>query len=115
MSRALILAIAMSASVSSTTPAAYPPSEKKPASDEYHGVKVVDEYRWLEEAGSPAVQAWTEAQNKSTRAFLDALLLWSGAVALAAFDALGPQNGPVVVVASGGNIDRDRFIEILRG
>lgn len=39
----------------------------------------------------------------------------SGAVTLAAFDGLGPQDGPVVVVASGGNIDRDRFIEILRG
>ena len=52
--------------------AAAPPTEKKPVTDEYHGVKVVDDYRWLEESGSPAVKAWTEAQNKHSRAWLDA-------------------------------------------
>ncbi len=51
--------------------AAVPPTEKKPVTDEYHGVKVVDDYRWLEETGSPAVKAWTEAQNKYSRAWLD--------------------------------------------
>ena len=50
-----------------------PPSGKNPVTDEYHGVKVVDDYRWLEEAGTPAVKAWTEAQNRHTRAYLDAL------------------------------------------
>jgi prolyl oligopeptidase len=53
--------------------AAQPPTEKRPVTDEYHGVKVVDDYRWLEEGGSAAVQAWTEAQNQLTRARLDAL------------------------------------------
>ena len=52
--------------------AAVPPTEKKAVTDEYHGVKVVDEYRWLEESGSPAVKAWTDAQNKYSRAWLDA-------------------------------------------
>ncbi|MEO6786321.1 MAG: S9 family peptidase, partial [Chthoniobacteraceae bacterium] len=66
-------AIAMSVLLPSTVPAAYPPTEKKPVTDEYHGVKVVDDYRWLEDGGSPAVTVWTEAQNKFTRAFLDAL------------------------------------------
>ena len=51
---------------------AAPPTEKKPVTDEYHGVKVVDDYRWLEESGSPAVKAWTDAQNKHSRAWLDA-------------------------------------------
>jgi len=55
----------------SIAPAA-PPTEKKPVTDEYHGVKVVDEYRWLEESGSPAVKAWTAAQNEYSRAWLDA-------------------------------------------
>ncbi len=50
---------------------AAPLTEKKPVTDEYHGVRVVDEYRWLEEAGSPAVKAWTDAQNKHSRAWLD--------------------------------------------
>ena len=73
LSPSLILAITMSVLLPSTAPAKYPPSEKKPVTDEYHGVKVVDEYRWLEESGSPAVKAWTDAQNNHTRAFLDAL------------------------------------------
>jgi prolyl oligopeptidase len=33
----------------------------------------VDDYRWLEDARSPEVAAWTEAQNRYTRAVLDAL------------------------------------------
>jgi prolyl oligopeptidase len=41
--------------------------------DEYHGEKITDDYRWLEDGDSPAVKAWTEAQNKFTRAHLDAL------------------------------------------
>ena len=69
----LIALIAMSTLLPSAAPADYPPTEKKPVTDEYHGVKVVDEYRWLEESGSPAVKAWTDAQNEHTRALLDAL------------------------------------------
>ena len=42
-------------------------------SDVYHGVSVVDDYRWLEETGAPAVKAWTSAQNGHAHAFLDAL------------------------------------------
>lgn len=60
-----LLAIAMSIS------AAVPPTEKKPVTDEYHGVQVVDEYRWLEDGDSAAVKAWTAAQNQYSRAWLD--------------------------------------------
>src|SRR5436190_10116700 len=67
------IAIFMSALLSSTAPAKYPPTEKKPVTDEHHGVKVVDEYRWLEESGTPAVKAWTKAQTSHARAYLDAL------------------------------------------
>lgn len=52
--------------------ASAPPTEKKPVTDEYHGVKVVEDYRWLEESGSPAVKTWTDAQNRYSRAWLDA-------------------------------------------
>jgi prolyl oligopeptidase len=41
--------------------------------DEYHGVKVEDAHRWLEQSQDPAVEAWTNAQNFTTRAHLDAL------------------------------------------
>lgn len=52
--------------------AAAPSTEKQPIIDEYHGVRVVDEYRWLENSRSPAVKAWTSAQNAFSRAWLDA-------------------------------------------
>jgi prolyl oligopeptidase len=41
--------------------------------DEYHGVKVPDTHRWLEEGENPAVKAWTNDQNLITRSYLDAL------------------------------------------
>jgi len=56
---AVIPVLAMSAF---PTLAAPPPTEKKPVVDEYHGVTVVDDYRWLEESDAPEVAAWTGAQ-----------------------------------------------------
>jgi len=50
-----------------------PETPKRPVVDEYQGVKVADEYRWLENAEDPAVEAWGDAQTAHTRAFLDAL------------------------------------------
>jgi prolyl oligopeptidase len=41
--------------------------------DTYHGVSVTDDYQWLEEAASPEVRAWVDAQNRRTRAALDAI------------------------------------------
>ncbi len=48
-----------------------PETAKKPVTDTYHGVRVTEDYRWLEDANNPAVQSWTEAQNRRTRAYLD--------------------------------------------
>jgi prolyl oligopeptidase len=67
-----LLTIAMSIS------AAVPSTEKKPVTDEYHGVKVVDEYRWLEDGDSAAVKAWTSAQNQYSRTWLDSRVDRSG-------------------------------------
>lgn len=39
--------------------------------DDYHGTKVADPFRWLEDADSPEVQAWADQQMKRTREFLD--------------------------------------------
>jgi len=48
-----------------------PATPRKPVTEVYHGVKVVDDYRWLEDWDDPAVQAWSDAQNSRARAFLD--------------------------------------------
>lgn len=50
-----------------------PTTPKKPVVDVYHGVKVSDDYRWLENWEDPAVRAWSDAQNNRTRAYLDGL------------------------------------------
>jgi prolyl oligopeptidase len=46
---------------------------KKPVTDEYQGVKVEDDYQWLEKDDDPAVKAWSDAQNQKTRAYIDKL------------------------------------------
>jgi prolyl oligopeptidase len=49
----------------------YPEAKKVDQIDDYHGIKVADPYRWLENSDSPDTKAWIEAQNKLTRAYLD--------------------------------------------
>jgi len=50
-----------------------PDTPKRPVTDEYHGVQVTDDYRWLENWDDPAVKQWSAAQNARTRAYLDRL------------------------------------------
>jgi len=51
----------------------YPVSEQHPVEDDYHGVKVEDDYRWLENTEDPEVQSWIDAQNTTTQKYLDSL------------------------------------------
>ncbi|MEO8354147.1 MAG: S9 family peptidase, partial [Chthoniobacteraceae bacterium] len=52
---------------------AIPSTPKQPVSDTYHGVKVTEDYRWLENGDDPAVKRWTAWENARTRAWLDEL------------------------------------------
>jgi prolyl oligopeptidase len=54
-------------------PAPPPKAARRPVVDSYHGVKVVDDYRWLEDSANPDVQAWTAASRDYARARLEAL------------------------------------------
>jgi prolyl oligopeptidase len=54
-----------------TTLLSTPVTNKQPVTDEYHGIKVQDDYRWLEDSSDPAVQTWMKAQNTLARSLLD--------------------------------------------
>jgi prolyl oligopeptidase len=49
-----------------------PKTPKKPVFNTYHGVKVEDDYQWLEK-NDPEVEAWSAAENAHARAYLDKL------------------------------------------
>ena len=66
----LVLAVILAELTTSVATAAVR-TARKPVVDEYHGVKVTDEYQWLENMADPAVKRWSEAQNREARAALD--------------------------------------------
>jgi prolyl oligopeptidase len=49
----------------------YPATRTVDHVDVYHGTKVADPYRWLEDDTSKETAAWVEAQNKVTFAYLE--------------------------------------------
>lgn len=49
----------------------YPSSSQVDSFDDYHGTKVVDSYRWLEDPDSEETKAWVEAQNQVTFNYLN--------------------------------------------
>ncbi|REJ78032.1 MAG: S9 family peptidase [Acidobacteria bacterium] len=51
----------------------YPKSKKVDQVDDYHGTKVADPYRWLEDPDSSDSRSWIEAQNKLTFSYLKQL------------------------------------------
>jgi prolyl oligopeptidase len=48
----------------------YPPSRTVDVVDDYHGFKVQDPYRWLEDFESDEVKQWVDAQNQLTFDFV---------------------------------------------
>jgi prolyl oligopeptidase len=114
-------------------PLAYPPAPKIPVSDTFHGVTVVDDYRWMESDASPAVKSWVVDENALTRKVLDAVpqreeivrrvgellgaktvsrneIQYRGGVAFA-LKVAPPKNQPVLVVIPASlDTDKERVV-----
>src|SRR5215208_7325956 len=67
------LSIALAATLGAQTlPAGltYPAAHRGTQVDDYHGTRVADPYRWLEDVDAPDTKAWVEAENKVTFGYL---------------------------------------------
>lgn len=51
----------------------YPSATQSNQVDDYHGTKIADPYRWLEQLDSDETKAWVEAQNKLTFGYLESI------------------------------------------
>ena len=49
------------------------PTPKIPVTNDYHDTAIIDDYQWLEQAGTLQVKAWTQAENERTRSYFDRL------------------------------------------
>jgi prolyl oligopeptidase len=57
----------------STPPNGPPKAERRPVEENFHGTKVEDDYRWLEDGTNPATEKWVSEELAYTRAILDPL------------------------------------------
>jgi prolyl oligopeptidase len=63
-------------SLAQSPPVSKPPATpKRPVTDEYQGIKVTDDYRWLENWDDPGTKQWSAAENARSREYLDHLVL----------------------------------------
>src|SRR3979411_1230703 len=63
----------MTTTLSSFAADAPPSAPIRPVTDDYHGVKIADPYRYLENLSDPQVQSWIKAQAQYAQQKLSAI------------------------------------------
>ena len=69
----LVLCLAPALAAAAAGALEYPPTPRQEVVDDYHGTRVVDAYRWLEDTDSPQTADWVAAENQLSLPFLAAL------------------------------------------
>ncbi len=67
---AVLVALVAGASFAQSEGWKYPPAKTVDQVDDYHGVKVADPYRWLEDPDSAESRQWIDAQNTLTEGYI---------------------------------------------
>ncbi|MBX7224912.1 MAG: prolyl oligopeptidase family serine peptidase [Chitinophagales bacterium] len=57
--------------MSAQNPFIFPNTQKIPVIDTLHGLRITDNYRWLEDKKNPAVVNWTKAQHEATLSYVN--------------------------------------------
>ncbi len=70
MKLALLAAAACGTGMIEAQTLQYPVARKADVVDDYHGARVADPYRWLEDTDSAETAKWVEAENAVTREYL---------------------------------------------
>lgn len=68
-----VSALSLSAIGMADTAAKYPPAPRGSTIDDYHGTKVPDPYRGLEDLDAPETHAWVQSESQLTEKYLAAL------------------------------------------
>ncbi|SMP47407.1 prolyl oligopeptidase Serine peptidase. MEROPS family S09A [Neorhodopirellula lusitana] len=66
----LLFFVSCQASTAFSQPMTYPQTARQEVTDDYHGRKVDDPYRWLEDVESDETAAWVKSQNELTQSYL---------------------------------------------
>jgi prolyl oligopeptidase len=68
-----VVVLVLAAAASAASRLTYPKAPTSDTVDDYHGTKVADPYRPLEDPDAKATRTWIDAENRMTRAYLDAI------------------------------------------
>ncbi|RYY62728.1 MAG: S9 family peptidase [Chitinophagaceae bacterium] len=69
----LILLLPMAGFLQAGAQVSYPKTTKQVVTEDYHGTKVDDPYRWLEDDNADATKAWVKEENAVTNGYLSTI------------------------------------------